>query len=79
MLYTCLFASGGTDLRELVRSSHDGRTVDEALDERVHRLWSDRTDRYSETRSSFTEGLTAGLTIWPATRAAKVEMSHIGG
>jgi len=79
MLYTCLFAAGGTDLRELVRSSHDGQTVDEVLDERVHRLWSDRTDRYSETRSSFTDGSTAGLTIRPATRPAKVEMSHIGG
>ncbi len=79
VLYTCLFAAGGTDLRELVRSSHDGRTVDQALDERIGRLWSDRTDRYSETRSSFTEGLTTGLTIRPAIRPAKVEMSHIGG
>jgi len=42
MLYTCLFAASGTDLRELVRSIHDGGTGDEALDERVHRLSSDR-------------------------------------
>lgn len=93
MLYTCLFAAAGTDLRELVRSDHDGRTVDEALDERIETLWSDRTDRYSETRSSFTDGITdgvaeavtTGLTIRPAgarpagTRPVRVEMSHIGG
>lgn len=79
MLYTCLFAAGGTDLREVVRSCHDGQTVDEALDERVHRLWSERTDRYSETRSSLTEGLTEGVRVGLTVRPAKVEMSHIGG
>ncbi len=62
-LYTCLFATSGTDLRSILRQSPD----DEALDQTVSRIWTNRTDRYSETRTSLTSSLT------------KVEMSHIGG
>ena len=62
-LYTCLFATSGTDLREVLRTSAD----DEVLDRTVNKIWTYRTDRYSETRTSLT------------TRATKVEMSHIGG
>ncbi len=47
MLYTCLFASTGTDLRHAVRS---GANVGEILD----RVWSSRADRYSEIRSART-------------------------
>jgi cyclic pyranopterin phosphate synthase len=63
VVYTCLFATHGTDLRTLLREGAGS----ESLDEAVHDLWAGRTDRYSEIRSSLTAGLN------------KVEMSHIGG
>ena len=63
VVYTCLFATHGTDLRAVLRASPS----DETLDEAVHGLWTRRTDRYSEIRSSLTAGLD------------KVEMSYIGG
>ena len=62
-LYTCLFATEGHDIRELLRSEAD----DEALGGFVDGVWKGRTDRYSEIRSSETDGL------------PKVEMSYIGG
>jgi GTP 3',8-cyclase len=62
-LYTCLFAVRGHDLRALVRSGAD----DAALAAEIERVWSARTDRYSERRSESTSGL------------KKVEMSYIGG
>jgi GTP 3',8-cyclase len=49
-LYTCLFASSGTSLREVIRSGGDlGATIDE--------VWAKRDDRYSEIRSSNTARL----------------------
>jgi hypothetical protein len=62
-LYTCLFAGAGHDLRGLVR----GDTDDARLAGAIAHLWSQRADRYSEIRSSRTEGL------------RKIEMSYIGG
>lgn len=62
-VYTCLFAGGGVDLRELLRASDS----EVSLFESIQRLWSERTDRYSELRSH--QG--------PARQ--KVEMSYIGG
>ncbi|MDO8563316.1 MAG: GTP 3',8-cyclase MoaA [Candidatus Limnocylindria bacterium] len=62
-LYTCLFATAGTDLRGLLR----GGATDEALAAAIRGVWERRTDRYSELRSSETAGLT------------KIEMSFIGG
>jgi len=62
-LYTCLFGVRGHDLRALVR----GNASDEELGEAIGRIWSRRTDRYSEIRSANTSGL------------PKVEMSYIGG
>jgi cyclic pyranopterin phosphate synthase len=66
-VYTCLFASQGHDLRELLRSGAD----DEALLSRVTQIWTGRDDRYSELR-----GLNVPL---PVSGRGKVEMSHIGG
>ena len=63
VVYTCLFATGGTDLRQVLRAG----ASDEMLDEVVSGLWVNRADRYSETRSSQTAGL------------QKVEMSYLGG
>ena len=49
-LYTCLFASSGTSLREVIRSGGDvGATIEE--------VWAKRDDRYSEIRSSNTARL----------------------
>ncbi|HXK34121.1 MAG TPA: GTP 3',8-cyclase MoaA [Dehalococcoidia bacterium] len=62
-LYTCLFATRGTDLRALVRSEAD----DGAIEARLRAVWSVRDDRYSELRSEATVPL------------EKVEMSYIGG
>ncbi|RFU63085.1 GTP 3',8-cyclase MoaA [Bacillus sp. V59.32b] len=63
MLYTCLFASKGHDLRSPLRSN----LTDEELASLLQELWNVRKDRYSEERS------TAGTT------RKKIEMSHIGG
>jgi cyclic pyranopterin phosphate synthase len=49
-LYTCLFASSGTSLRDVIRSGGDlGQSIDE--------IWAKRDDRYSEIRSSNTARL----------------------
>jgi cyclic pyranopterin phosphate synthase len=45
-LYTCLFASRGTDLRPVLRSG----APDEALTALLGRVWQGRDDRYSEVR-----------------------------
>ncbi len=62
-LYTCLFATQGTDLRGLLRSG----ASDEELTRKIAEVWTERTDRYSELRSAETMGL------------RKIEMSFIGG
>jgi cyclic pyranopterin phosphate synthase len=66
-LYTCLFATGGHDLRTLLRS---GRS-DEEISTVIAHLWRARGDRYSEIRTSETGELQK--------RDRKVEMSYIGG
>ena len=49
-LYTCLFASLGTSLRDVIRAGGDlGGVIDE--------VWAKRDDRYSEIRSSNTSRL----------------------
>ncbi len=65
-IYTCLFASSGTDLRGPIR---DGAT-DSELESKIRGTWTVRNDRYSEERSSMTEELRG---------QRKVEMYHIGG
>jgi cyclic pyranopterin phosphate synthase len=63
LLYTCLFAARGHDLRALLR----GGKTDAEIVEALRGIWSGRDDRYSEIRSAETHGL------------PKVEMSYIGG
>lgn len=63
-VYTCLFASSGTDLRAIVRSG----ASDDLLDDAIAAVWGKRVDRYSEIRSEQTVKL-----------VRKVEMSYIGG
>jgi cyclic pyranopterin phosphate synthase len=66
-LVTCLFASGGTDLRGPLRSG----AHDDALRALLERVWRGRTDRYSEIRTEATEPLRAS--------ARKLEMYELGG
>ena len=62
-LYTCLFATSGHDLRALLRSGAPDNEIRDA----VAAIWTKRTDRYSEIRTSQTAKL------------EKIEMSYIGG
>jgi len=48
IVYTCLFATHGTSLREALRS---GATDDQLLD-MVRNIWLKRSDRYSELRAT---------------------------
>ncbi|MFC3107990.1 GTP 3',8-cyclase MoaA [Undibacterium arcticum] len=66
-LYTCLFATGGHDLRALLRSGRSDAEISSA----VAHLWRARSDRYSELRSEKTAELGSAV--------KKVEMSYIGG
>ncbi|MET9454429.1 GTP 3',8-cyclase MoaA [Streptomyces canus] len=63
-VHTCLFSSGGTDLRALLRAG----ASDEELCSAVRALWGAREDRYSELRGSRAPS-----------RGDRVEMSYIGG
>lgn len=67
VLYTCLFAASGHDLRALMRS---GKT-DQEISAAVAHLWRSRADRYSELRSATTKDVDR--------TAGKIEMSYIGG
>ena len=62
-LYTCLFATVGTDLRALLRGGAD----DDVLAARIGDVWAARGDRYSELRQ---QGIAP---------VKKIEMSYIGG
>ena len=62
-LYTCLFASKGTDLRGPLRRD----ASDDDISQLIGRVWTGRVDRYSEIRTAETAKL------------RKVEMSYIGG
>jgi cyclic pyranopterin phosphate synthase len=66
---TCLFASGGVDLRAPMR---DGAS-DEQLREIIVAAWQQRTDRYSEERQDLLQVEGAR----PARR--RIEMYQIGG
>lgn len=66
-LYTCLFASSGHDLRELLR----GGATDDELSDVMATIWRTRTDQYSEVRSLHTTRAGDG--------AKRIEMSYIGG
>ncbi|GLV63829.1 cyclic pyranopterin monophosphate synthase [Bacillus mycoides] len=64
-LYTCLFASKGNDLKELLRFGY----TDEEITNIIRDIWNNRSDRYSDERLSNTNNRTM----------PKIEMSHIGG
>ena len=62
--FTCLFASEGFDLRELIRSG----LADSELLSAISGVWERRTDRYSDERSEQT-----------GKNRTKIGMSYIGG
>ncbi len=66
VLYTCLFATQGTDLREPIRNGAD----DNELSDILSRIWLQRADRYSELRRP---------DVAEAHAQSKVEMYRIGG
>ena len=63
-LYTCLFASGGSDLRSPLRMG----ATDQMLTGLIAGHWERRNDRYSQLRHAATE-----------MPREKIEMSYIGG
>ena len=88
-LFTCLFASAGSDMRALLR----GGAGDEEIEAHLGKIWGRRGDRYSELRAAgagspaaegaATEGASDGSAPRPArprsTRRPRIEMSYIGG
>jgi len=66
VLYTCLFATHGTSLRDALRSG----ASDDQLLELISDVWLKRADRYSELRASLPHG---------KGEPRKVEMFYIGG
>ena len=62
-VYTCLFATTGTDLRMLLRTGASDKQISDV----ITNLWRARTDNYSEVRTAETA------------KRRKVEMSYIGG
>src|SRR5712691_209637 len=63
MLYSCLFATAGYDLRAMLRDESSDLEITSA----IARIWQARGDRYSEIRTAETAKL------------RKIEMSYIGG
>ncbi|GIN88601.1 cyclic pyranopterin monophosphate synthase [Heyndrickxia sporothermodurans] len=64
MLYTCLFANKGFDLKTLLRNGLD----DAAIREELISIWNHRHDQYSDQRISN-----------HVDKRQKIEMSYIGG
>ena len=68
-LFTCLFASSGHDLRQLVRDGQDEAVQEAAIASALAGIWNHRQDRYSELRTAAPAG----------TGRRRIEMSYIGG
>jgi cyclic pyranopterin phosphate synthase len=66
VIYTCLFATNGTSLRDALRCG----ATDEQLLETIRNVWLGRSDRYSELRAQMRQA--------PGDHR-KVEMFYIGG
>ena len=69
-LVTCLFASGGTDLKTALRSD----ASDADIAGIIAKVWTGRDDRYSDLRSKDTE-----FNDDSSSDGDKVEMYYIGG
>jgi len=69
--YTCLFASGGHDLRSLIRDPQY-ENDDQKLSQTIRQIWESRIDRYSAIRHE-------NQTPIQHPDRKKIEMSYIGG
>jgi len=69
-LYTCLFATGGHDLRALLRNGRSDPEISTA----IAQIWRARNDRYSAQRAE-----NAHAAVPSTAQAARIEMSYIGG
>lgn len=65
-LFTCLFATKGTDLKKMLRNQ---KKSDEDIKAFLNNIWNNRSDRYSEQRRELRKQPTRN----------KIEMSYIGG
>ena len=65
-IYTCLFGTAGTDLREPMR----GKATDDDLRDLIAAVWTNRIDRYSEERTHLATA---------QNQPRKIEMYQIGG
>ncbi|NCU17821.1 GTP 3',8-cyclase MoaA [Pallidibacillus pasinlerensis] len=63
-IFTCLFASGGVDIKQMLRDSKSDAEIIEV----IHQIWGNRADRYSDERTEAT-----------SKNRKKIEMSYIGG
>ena len=70
-LYLCLFANQGYDLLPLLRGMVNKDTV---IANAIAQIWQQRTDRYSELRSSMPPDTQSSTNV-----PKRVEMSYIGG
>ncbi len=66
VLYTCLFATHGASLRDVLRAG----ATDEELTGLIRQIWLGRSDRYSELRASLRRS---------SGEQRKIEMYYIGG
>lgn len=73
--YTCLFASGGTDLKPILRAGPAG-TDSSGLSHALAGLWRQRDDRYSEERRA---ALADGGGPGSASQQPHAEMAYLGG
>ena len=71
-LYLCLFANQGYDLLPLLRGTDV--TTDATIANAIAQIWQQRTDRYSELRSSMPPDTQSSTNV-----PKRVEMSYIGG
>jgi cyclic pyranopterin phosphate synthase len=63
-LFTCLFASSGYDIREMIRSGQSN----ESITSQLIKIWTGRDDQYSVERAQK-----------KPLKQKKIEMSYIGG
>jgi len=86
MAFTCLFASAGTDLRPSLQPQNSLLEIQSA----IHKLWLQRSDRYSEERHEYShtpnvkESNPVGSTTFSSKNGnqlipAHAEMAYLGG
>ena len=74
-LYLCLFANRGYDLLPLLRNTMASDIAsDQTIANAIAQIWHQRTDRYSELRSSMPPDTQSSTNV-----PKRVEMSYIGG